>query len=162
MQTRSGTAVCGEVELCYEDLGDPAAPPVLLIMGVGAQLPMWPDGFCAQLVERGYRVIRFDHRDIGLSTKMDGHRAEGSVYRRVARYTVGRRSPVPYTLVDLADDATGLLDHLQIDARARRRRVDGRDDRAGAGGQPSGRACGRWASSCRARARRSRRFRGGG
>ena len=50
MQTRSGTAVCGEVELFYEDLGDPAAPPVLLIMGVGAQLPMWPDGFCEQLV----------------------------------------------------------------------------------------------------------------
>jgi pimeloyl-ACP methyl ester carboxylesterase len=76
---------------------------------------MWPDGFCAQLVEHGYRVIRFDHRDIGLSTKMDGRRAEGSVYKRVARYMVGRQSPVPYTLVDLADDAKGLLDALQID-----------------------------------------------
>ena len=53
MQTRSGTATCGEVELYYEDLGDPADPPVLLIMGVGAQLPMWPDGFCEQLVKRG-------------------------------------------------------------------------------------------------------------
>jgi pimeloyl-ACP methyl ester carboxylesterase len=115
MQTRRGTAACGEIELCYEDLGDPQAPPVLLIMGVGAQLPMWPDGFCAQLVKRGYRVIRFDHRDIGLSTKMHGRRAEGSVYRRMARYLVGRRSPVPYTLVDLAEDAKGLLDHLQID-----------------------------------------------
>jgi pimeloyl-ACP methyl ester carboxylesterase len=116
MQTRSGTAVCGEgVEIFYEDLGDPAHPPVLLIMGVGAQLPMWPDGFCAQLVKQGYRVIRFDHRDIGLSTKMHGRRADGSVYRRVARYMVGRRSPVPYTLVDLAEDANGLLDHLQID-----------------------------------------------
>ena len=55
MQTRSGTAVCGEgaasVEIFYEDLGDPAHPPVLLIMGVGAQLPMWPDGFCAQLLD---------------------------------------------------------------------------------------------------------------
>ncbi len=116
MQTRSGTAVCGEgVEIFYEDLGDPAHPPVLLIMGVGAQLPMWPDGFCAQLVKQGYRVIRFDHRDIGLSTKMHGRRADGSVYRRVARYMVGRRSPVPYTLVDLAEDTNGLLDHLQID-----------------------------------------------
>ena len=138
MQTRSGTATCGEVELFYEDLGDPAAPPVLLIMGVGAQLPMWPDGFCEQLVKRGYRVIRFDHRDIGLSTKMEGHRAEGSVYRRVARYAVGRRSPVPYTLVDLADDAKALLDHLQIDRAHLRRGVDGRNDRAGAGRQPSG------------------------
>lgn len=115
MQTRSGTAVCGEVELYYEDLGDIAAAPVLLIMGVGAQLPMWPDGFCEQLVRRGHRVIRYDHRDIGLSTKMAGHRAEGSVYRRVARYAVGRTSPVPYTLVDMADDAVSLLDYLQID-----------------------------------------------
>ena len=114
MHVRSGTAVCGEVELFYEDLGDPAASPVLLIMGVGAQLPMWPDGFCEQLVKRGYRVIRYDHRDIGLSTKMAGHRAEGSVYRRVARYAVGRGSEVPYTLVDMADDAAALLDYLEI------------------------------------------------
>lgn len=114
MRTRPGTAVCGDVELFYEDLGDPADPPVLLIMGVGAQLPMWPDGFCELLVARGFRVIRFDHRDIGLSTKMRGQRAAGSVYPRVARYVLGRRSQVPYTLVDLADDALGLLDHLEI------------------------------------------------
>jgi len=82
---------------------------------VGAQLPMWPDGFCAQLVKHGYRVIRFDHRDTGLSTKMRGMRAKGSVYRRVARYVSGRSSPVPYTLVDLADDVAKLLDHLDID-----------------------------------------------
>jgi pimeloyl-ACP methyl ester carboxylesterase len=115
VQTRRGTALCGDIELCYEDLGPLDAPPVLLIMGVGAQLPMWPDGFCAQLVERGYRVIRFDHRDIGLSTKLHGHRARGSVYARVARYVLGRRSPVPYTLVDMAEDAKGLLDFLRID-----------------------------------------------
>jgi pimeloyl-ACP methyl ester carboxylesterase len=83
-------------------------------MGVGAQLPMWPDGFCARLIDSGYRVIRFDHRDTGLSTKMHGARAKGSVYPRVLRYLVGRGSPVPYTLVDLADDVEGLLDHLGI------------------------------------------------
>jgi pimeloyl-ACP methyl ester carboxylesterase len=116
MQTRSGTAVCGrDVEIFYEDLGDPAHPPVLLIMGVGAQLPMWPDGFCALLVKRGYRVMRFDHRDTGLSSKMHGRRASGSVYPRVLRYLVGRGSPVPYTLVDLAEDVHGLLDHLGIE-----------------------------------------------
>jgi pimeloyl-ACP methyl ester carboxylesterase len=115
VQSRSGTAACGDVELFYEDLGDPADPPVLLIMGVGAQLPMWPDGFCAQLLKCGYRVIRFDHRDTGLSTKMHGHRARGSVYPRVARYVLGRSSPVPYTLVDLAEDVRGLLDHLGIE-----------------------------------------------
>ena len=114
MQTRSGTADCGQVELFYEDLGDPGDPAVLLIMGVGAQLPMWPDGFCAQLLKHEYRVIRFDHRDTGLSTKMRGRRAEGSIYPRIGRYLMGRSSPVPYTLVDLAEDARGLLDHLGI------------------------------------------------
>lgn len=118
MRIRSGTAVCGDpsspIELCYEDLGDPGSPPVLLIIGVGAQLPMWPDGFCARLLDYGYRVIRFDNRDTGLSTKMRGMRAKGSVYPRVLRYLVGRSSPVPYTLIDLADDVIGLLDHLGI------------------------------------------------
>ena len=115
MQPRTGRATAGDVELFYEDLGDTEAPPVVLIMGVGAQLPMWPDGFCERLIKHGYRVIRFDHRDTGLSTKMRGIRAEGSVYRRVGRYLFGRSSPVPYTLVDLADDVTKLLDHLHID-----------------------------------------------
>ena len=121
MLTRSGIArretSDGTVELYYEDLGDPAGPPALLIMGLGAQLPMWPDGFCARLVDAGYRVIRFDHRDTGLSAKMHGLRAEGSVYRRVGRYLLGRTSPVPYTLIDMTDDVVALLDHLQI-ARA--------------------------------------------
>ncbi len=111
------------MELFYEELSpsrssrarcNPGAEPVLLIMGVGAQLAQWPDGFCEQLIQRGHRVIRFDHRDTGLSTKMGGKRAAGSVYPRVARYLVGRRSDVPYTLVDLADDVKGLLDHLEI------------------------------------------------
>jgi pimeloyl-ACP methyl ester carboxylesterase len=114
VQTRTGTASCGDIELYYEDLGDLDAPPVLLIMGVGAQLPMWPDGFCRRLLEQGYRVIRFDHRDTGLSTKMAGTRAAGSVYPRVLRYLAGRSSAVPYTLIDLADDVKGLLDHLGI------------------------------------------------
>jgi pimeloyl-ACP methyl ester carboxylesterase len=118
VQTRSGLARRetddGTVELYYEDLGDPAAPPVLLIMGLGAQLPMWPEGFCALLVDAGYRVIRFDHRDTGLSAKMHGRRAPGSVYRRVGRYLVGRRSQVPYTLEDMTADVVALLDHLVI------------------------------------------------
>jgi pimeloyl-ACP methyl ester carboxylesterase len=115
MQTRSGTARCGGVELFCEDLGDVDDPPVLLIMGVGAQLPMWPDGFCELLVAKGFRVIRFDHRDTGLSTKMHGHRATGSVVPRIGRYLLGRSSPVPYTLIDLAEDAKNLLDYLEID-----------------------------------------------
>ncbi|MGH3559220.1 MAG: alpha/beta fold hydrolase [Mycobacterium sp.] len=118
MLTRNGIARRdtpeGAVELYYEDLGDPADPPVLLIMGLGAQLPMWPDGFCAQLVDAGHRVIRFDHRDTGLSAKMHGMRADGSVYRRAWRYLLGRASPVPYTLIDMTRDVVALLDHLDI------------------------------------------------
>jgi pimeloyl-ACP methyl ester carboxylesterase len=114
MQTRSGIAHNAAVELYYEDLGDPKDPAVLLIMGLGAQLPMWPEGFCALLVDAGYRVIRFDHRDTGLSAKMHGMRAPGSVYRRVVRYLVGRRSEVPYTLLDMTADVVALLDHLKI------------------------------------------------
>jgi pimeloyl-ACP methyl ester carboxylesterase len=121
MKTRNGIArrvlpegPDGIVELYYEDLGDPADPPVLLIMGLGAQLPMWPDGFCGQLVESGHRVIRFDHRDTGLSAKMHGMRAKGSVYRRIWRYLMGRTSPVPYTLIDMTRDVVALLDHLGI------------------------------------------------
>jgi pimeloyl-ACP methyl ester carboxylesterase len=122
MLTRNGIVRCNppegcgevQVELYYEDLGDPADPPVLLIMGLGAQLPMWPDSFCAQLVDAGHRVIRFDHRDTGLSAKMHGMRAEGSVYRRIWRYLLGRTSPVPYTLIDMTHDVVALLDHLGI------------------------------------------------
>ncbi|MDT5175626.1 MAG: hypothetical protein QOG37_2877 [Mycobacterium sp.] len=118
MRTTSGVArretPDGAVELYFEDLGDPADPAVLLIMGLGAQLPMWPDGFCAQLVDAGHRVIRFDHRDTGLSAKMHGLRADGSLYRRIGRYFVGRPSAVPYTLIDMTRDVVALLDHLGI------------------------------------------------
>lgn len=114
MEIRTGTARSGELDLYYEDMGNPDDPPVLLIMGLGAQLPMWPDGFCAQLVEDGYRVVRFDHRDTGLSAKMHGMRAQGSVYRRVWRYLRGKTSAVPYTLVDMTHDVIALLDHLGI------------------------------------------------
>ncbi|MCW2688284.1 MAG: lipG2 [Mycobacterium sp.] len=105
----------GTVDLFYEDIGDPDDPPVLLIMGLAAQLLMWPDGFCRHLVESGYRVIRFDHRDTGLSAKLHGKKAEGSIYPRLLRYLVGRQSPVPYTLVDMTGDVRALLNHLGIE-----------------------------------------------
>src|SRR5947209_20243963 len=130
MQTRSGLARRdtddGTVDLYYEDLGDPEFPAVLLIMGLGAQLPMWPDGFCAKLVDAGYRVIRFDHRDTGLSAKMHGRRAAGSVYRRGGRYLVGRRSQVAFTLADMSHDAAAVPDHLRTERAPLRRRSVGR------------------------------------
>jgi pimeloyl-ACP methyl ester carboxylesterase len=115
MEIRTGVATSGDLEIHYEDMGDPADPAVLLIMGLGAQLLLWRKGFCEKLVQRGLRVFRFDNRDIGLSSKLDGRRATGSQYRAMARSFLGRRSPAVYTLEDMADDAAAVLDHLGID-----------------------------------------------
>ena len=59
------------ITLCYERFGDPADPPILLIMGLGTQMIAWHEDFCEQLVERGFQVIRFDNRDVGRSTHKD-------------------------------------------------------------------------------------------
>src|ERR1700730_12567472 len=116
MQTRSALArrdtEDGAVELYYEDLGDPNDPAVLLIMGLGAQLPMLPDGFCEQLVDAGARWSPLAHADTGVSAQMHGMRAECAVYRRVGRYLLGRGSQVPDTLLDMTRDVVALLDHL--------------------------------------------------
>lgn len=115
MQTRCGTAKSGDLDIYYEDMGDPDAPAVLLIMGLGAQLLLWRNGFCEKLVARGRRVIRFDNRDVGLSTKLDGQRVEGSQYPSMVRSFLGWPSPAVYTLEDMADDAAAVLDHLGLD-----------------------------------------------
>ncbi|MGZ8179105.1 alpha/beta fold hydrolase [Williamsia sp. SKLECPSW1] len=124
MQMRTGTARVGtaeiegathEIDIYYEDLGDPSDPPILLIMGLSAQLTVWPVGFCDALVEAGFRVIRFDNRDIGLSTHLDGVRVRGGLVPRLIRTELGIGSRVPYTVPDMATDAIGLLDHLGID-----------------------------------------------
>lgn len=111
---RHGRAKANGIELAYEDLGDPEAPPMLLVMGFGAQLTLWPDQMCAMLADRGFRVIRFDNRDIGLSSKIEGQRVRGSFVKRLAFSQLGRPSEVPYTLHDMADDAAGLLDDLGL------------------------------------------------
>jgi pimeloyl-ACP methyl ester carboxylesterase len=82
------------IELEYESIGDAHAPPLLMIMGLASQMIVWPDGLCRLIAARGFRVIRFDNRDVGLSSK----------------------TPVPYTLEDMADDAAGLLDALDLPA----------------------------------------------
>lgn len=104
------------ITLHYEDHGDPAHPPLLLVMGLGAQMTLWPIELVEALVERGYRVIRYDNRDIGLSQKMDGAKAPGMVRHMIMR-RIGFRPAVPYTLADMAADGIGLLDALDI-ARA--------------------------------------------
>jgi pimeloyl-ACP methyl ester carboxylesterase len=100
----------GEVELEYEASGQ--GPPVLLIMGIGAQLVLWPDGFVDALAARGYTVIRFDNRDVGLSTKLD-HLGVPPVLRQFGRLFAGLPvDDAPYDLSDMARDTAGLIEAL--------------------------------------------------
>lgn len=104
------------IEIEYEDYGSKADPVILLIMGFGAQLTLWPIEFVEALVARGFRVIRYDNRDIGLSHKFDGVKAPGPVKLTILS-RLGFKPKVPYSLADMADDGAGLLDALGI-ARA--------------------------------------------
>ena len=106
-------AKANSITLHYEDNGDPANPAILLIMGLGAQMTLWPDELVAALVERGFRVIRYDNRDIGLSEKMEGAKAPG-IARQVIFGKLGFPPKTPYSLSDMAADAVGLLDALGI------------------------------------------------
>jgi len=116
MDLRTGYAKAGDIDIYYEDMGDPNNPAVLLIMGLGAQLLLWRNGFCEKLVNQGLRVIRYDNRDVGLSGKLSGQRVDTPLPFRMARSFLGLRSPSVYTLEDIADDAAALLDHLGIDS----------------------------------------------
>ncbi|MGB3739212.1 MAG: alpha/beta hydrolase [Pontixanthobacter sp.] len=103
-----------DIALHYEDHGDPAHPVMLLIMGFGAQLTLWPIEFVDALVARGFRVIRYDNRDVGLSQKFDGVKAPGPV-KLTLMGKIGMTPNVPYTLADMADDGAGLMDALGIE-----------------------------------------------
>ena len=101
------------IDLCYEIFGDADAEPMLLIMGLGAQMIHWDDDFCRQLAARGFRVIRFDNRDIGQSSKLTGGKRLGPVELLKLRFL---KIPVaaPYRLHDMALDVIGLMDALGI------------------------------------------------
>lgn len=102
------------IALAYEDWGNRAAPPLVLIMGIGAQMVLWPDGFCKALTATGSRVIRYDNRDVGLSGRFRMSTPAPSMWRLAMRAQLGLRTQVPYTLDDMADDALRLLDTLNI------------------------------------------------
>jgi pimeloyl-ACP methyl ester carboxylesterase len=98
------------IELCFQEMGDPDGEPLVLVMGLATQMLAWDEGFCEPLAERGFRVIRFDNRDIGRSTRIES----AGVPRRLDMMS-GRRSSAPYLLRDMAADTFGLMDHLGID-----------------------------------------------
>jgi pimeloyl-ACP methyl ester carboxylesterase len=104
------------VSIAYDTFGRPGDPPVLLVIGLGAQLIAWDEGFCAMLAERGRHVIRYDNRDCGLSTRFDDRPVD--VGQFIAAVSSGdlpaARAMVPYSLHDMADDGLGLLAALGI------------------------------------------------
>ncbi len=96
------------ITLCYETFGDPADPPMLLIMGLATQMIAWPNEFCEGLAGRGFYVVRFDNRDSGRSTRVPGDPPP------VGQLLTRRIDPVLYTLTDMAGDAAALLRELEL------------------------------------------------
>ncbi|GAA5009973.1 esterase EstB [Acinetobacter puyangensis] len=95
--------------------GNPANPTILLIMGLGAQMLFWPDAFCKQLIDAGFQVIRFDNRDIGLSSKIRKKGKRLNTIKMMGRFSFGLSNEgAPYNLYDMAEDANLLLEALQL------------------------------------------------
>ncbi|WNV90432.1 alpha/beta hydrolase [Umezawaea sp. Da 62-37] len=99
-----------DLELEYDTFGDPADPPMVLVMGLGAQMTTWDEGFCGLFAAQGFHVIRYDNRDVGLSTWLDDLPLPD-----LAALLSGDTSTAPYLIADLAADLIGLLDALGID-----------------------------------------------
>lgn len=106
-------AYANNITIEYETIGKPTSKPLLLIAGLGSQLLAWSDEFCEKLAHAGFFVIRFDNRDVGLSTKFEDAGIPDMMEINTA-YTRGEKPKIPYTLEDMADDAIGVLDYLNI------------------------------------------------
>ena len=103
------------IEIEYETFGSESLEPLLLVMGLGGQLTLWHEDLCRALVDRGHFVIRYDNRDVGLSTKFDAAGVPNLLEIAVALQQ-GQQPEAPYSLDDMADDAAGLLDGLGLDS----------------------------------------------
>lgn len=103
-----------DLRLEYEDVGDPAAPALLLIMGLGMPAAAWPEALIDGLVQQGFRVIRFDNRDCGGSSRLHVAGRQTPLPTAIARALLGLKVRAPYTLNDMAADAIGLLDALGV------------------------------------------------
>src|SRR4030043_1686051 len=101
------------IQIEYETFGNPSSRPLLLIIGLGGQMIHWDDDLCRDLAKRGHYVIRFDNRDVGLSTKFD-EAGVPTLFETFGKIMQGEKIKPPYTLDDMADDAVGLLDALGI------------------------------------------------
>jgi pimeloyl-ACP methyl ester carboxylesterase len=106
------TAVVNGIEIHHETIGDPADPTMLLIMGLGTQMIGWDIEFCRSLADRGFHVVRYDNRDVGLSTHFD---EPIDLFALLGSFAGGPPVEVPYLLTDMAADAAGLLDHLDVE-----------------------------------------------
>lgn len=110
------TVKVGDLDFHVEMGGKEDAPVILLVMGLGAQMLLWRDWFCKGLIDAGYRVIRFDNRDIGLSSKIRVKSPRMNSKKLMARFTFGLKTEgALYNLYDLADDTKGILDALGIE-----------------------------------------------
>lgn len=111
MTTEQATA--NGITITYEDKGPRDAPVILLVMGLGGQLTLWPDEFVDALNERGFRTIRYDNRDVGLSTRFDAAGVP-NIKWMVVKSVLGLPVRSAYTLADMAADGIALLDHLEV------------------------------------------------
>jgi pimeloyl-ACP methyl ester carboxylesterase len=98
------------ISICFQTFGDPAAEPLLLVMGLGGPMTWWSPDLCRMLADRGFFVIRYDNRDTGRSSRVRARVTR----RQVVEAFFGRGPRPPYTLDDMAGDGFGLLDHLGL------------------------------------------------
>jgi len=112
--TQSSLVKANGITIAYESFGNPTSETIILIMGTGAPLTNWPVELCQKIAGKGYRVIRFDNRDIGLSSRLDslGQPNWGAIFPFIKTC---QPAPVPYTLLDMAKDVIGLMDALKIE-----------------------------------------------